>query len=133
MDPEAEKSLKDNLPALFEWVKETANTTGQFIQEQTPLLIQEYLNWVFWNNVITVFVILLFLIPSLIISVKTLRKTNFLGCFDHNWVITITFGMISFVSTMVFTIEGLSSIKEAIKVKVAPRVVIMEKLKELTK
>lgn len=132
---QVEKSLKDNLPELVDWVKKTADSTGQFLQEQTPLLIQEYLNWVFWDNLLSVVIILSIFIPSVIISCKSATKADFDdgAPFSVHHLKVIIFGFLSIITFFPAMFEVIPSIKEIVKVKTAPRVVIVEKLKELVK
>jgi hypothetical protein len=59
MSEEIEKTLTDNLSQLIEWVKASANATGAFIKEQSPLFVQEYLSWLFWDNLNILYLYLL--------------------------------------------------------------------------
>src|SRR5690606_574342 len=106
--------------------------------EQTPLFIQEYLNWIFWDNLMTVIIYLLvFLVCGTVIF--TTRKSMVYFAKDEyyqdekegknlsfihaiiGWCAAALFGVL----LLAFLCHGIPSVKEMVKVKVAPRVILV--------
>jgi multisubunit Na+/H+ antiporter MnhE subunit len=134
MSEEIEKTLTDNLSQLIEWVKASANATGAFIKEQSPLFVQEYLSWLFWDNVITVFTLVVGFIISLCCLLKVLKdKTLFDDdvVFRSKHLIFISSGLGVIFFGIGGLVSGFDALKTAVKVKIAPRVVLVEKMQEL--
>lgn len=48
MNAELNTELKNKSLQVLQWVEETAKQTGNFVAEQTPLLIREILTYNFW-------------------------------------------------------------------------------------
>ncbi len=136
--PDWNTLLKTNSIELIDWAKQTAQKTGDFAAEQTPLFIQEYVSWIFWSNLVTVLIFVVILLTLGILSVVFIIKENnkatkaWDGSFDM---------AVAIISTIAFTIclagpfpaFGFPALKESIKAKVAPRVIIVEKISELVK
>jgi len=129
-----EQVLKTNTVEIIEWAKETAQKTGDFAVEQTPLYIKEYISWQIWGNLLE---IILFLIPLsvlLVLFFKFLKAGR-----EDEWnngfifagsLISGIFSVILFIMTIFCVMINSSNIVKAI---VAPRVVIVEKISELVK
>lgn len=119
---------------LIDWSTSIASKSETFIVEQTPLLVQEYVSWIFWENVLwgslKGFVALfLFIILTILVKMtwtalsKNTEEAG--GCLLLSAVIG---------GLTIFTAIGtMSDIVMAVKCKVAPRVVIVEKIAELAK
>ena len=51
MDKTFTDSIQDRVEGYLDAIESTAGTAGEFVVEQTPLVAQEYLAWVFWGSV----------------------------------------------------------------------------------
>ena len=133
--------IKQKMLEYAEGLESFAQDAGNFAQEEIPLVIQEYLTWmfaesIFWILVCGFFVAIIWIIRSqiekgskaLILEGSTNRgdwkpESHAQFSFASNivtWVITAGIAAISF-QWMVW----------AVKIWVAPRVVILEKVMDL--
>lgn len=128
------QQMEQNFGELMSWVKTTATGTTNFISEQTPILIKEYLQWCFWNNAVNVtccVALLAIFIPLFYHFSKKAVWDKYGNCEDISGIYQVISGIASLLSVIAFVIVVPSSIKDMVKVKVAPRVVIFEKTKEI--
>lgn len=123
----------------MDWAKLTASKTTNFVSEQTPLYIQEYLAWIFWENLLWAVIIFssAIIFPCLAIKfykqIKGWSEYPVEKQFNINNVIFIIFAILSVTSLISVLTAGFHDLSTVIKVKVAPRVIIVEKIKEFTK
>ena len=76
--------IKQNTTEFLEWAKLTANKTTNFVSEQTPLYIQEYLAWIFWENLLWVIIIFTSTIVCPILAVKFYKQIKGWNENKHN-------------------------------------------------
>lgn len=109
-----------------------------FVESEIPLVVQEYLSWYWWENIlqaifdVLIIVVVLILAKLAIFSGKKLSLEKWDG--DSPWwggliaptILALLLGIIS-------TISLISNVCSLIKVSVAPRVVILEKIAEVAK
>ena len=134
---------KQNTTEFLDWAKLTASKTTNFVSEQTPLYIQEYLAWIFWENLLWVVIIFSSAIISSCLTIKFYKQivgwcdpylcSKESKCFSINNVFFLFFTICSVASLITVFTAGIPSLSTVIKVKVAPRVIIVEKIKELAK
>lgn len=94
-----------------------------FIVEQSPAFIQEYLKWNFTASLIWVGVSLTILILTLIFTTIVCWKRE---CFDDEaFVIFMIFSMLIMI---VFITIGTRNAKDILKIKTAPKVFLMDSL-----
>lgn len=128
--------LINNINDLSGWIKESGDKVGSFVSEQTPLLIQEYLNWIFISNVTSLSVICLgMIIPALVFLVikKSFQQAWDDEVFNSSVPIFVVCCVVFGFSFLGFLVVGNNNISNIVKVKTAPRVIILEKMKELTR
>ena len=128
------EEIQSRITKYMDAIESSAQKTGEFLSEQTPLLAQEYLAWYFWSHCFFVVVVSIVFVLSLFV-IRWLRKeykieeeksnnsevTGFItGCI----LVALVFSLGSLVFICV-------NIYEMIKVTVAPRVVLLEKVTEL--
>lgn len=142
--------------SLLQWSANVAEKAGNFAAEQTPLLVQEYLQWLFWQSAIkaTVFGIL-WLVMIIIVALiwKYINRLEKEALEEYNKSYTewkeggspspfdkdnylFARGMSTIIIGMLSVIPLFNSIDcgmDAAKVKIAPRVIIVEKIADLTK
>jgi hypothetical protein len=133
MNEQLQKALAGNIELFTQWLKDSVNATGEFITRETPLFIQEYLTWCFWQAAITA--VLTLLVALFLVGV--------LGCVwwsGRKWgemdrymsrVVAVVICVPIIASMLVCGVyqNGMT----ALKIKMAPRLVLVEKAAELVK
>jgi hypothetical protein len=130
------EEVKEVLLNYMGKLENVAQDISDFASDQIPLVIQEYLSWHFYSNMISFVLMIIFASISSFICYKlfNLRKTVEAGVYDVGPKEMCTIGVVVFfISTLLLT--GLSSIpvSQMVKVKVAPRVVLIDWLKDSVK
>lgn len=130
MNTDSNDILAQNINGLIEWIKQPANATGCFTQDQTPLYVQEYINWYFWSAALCVGVGLLWLVVSGVsigVGLWALRKSNRVG---HKYHVYDTVGGVATGISVVTAILGLVTIAcfipDMVKAKIAPRFILLD-------
>lgn len=122
------ENLSSKLNDIVNWLDVAAKTTGEFVSTQTPLFIQEYLTYNFWVSLVWWCIALVFFILSigggLFVAWRAFKKEYD----DLEFVITM-------VSLVTFSISGIVMLENSdwIKIKLAPRVYIVENIKKILK
>lgn len=127
--------LAENAVELMEWIKETGKagleTGAAFVKEQTPLLVQEYLKWTFWDAAVSAGVAAGIGILSILL-VRKIIKSKKIEWDDEDQAIPAGVGvLIGCIITLIMGICTYNCTKTALKVAVAPRVVLVEMAKDL--
>lgn len=130
--------------SFVEWVKESVNKSQDFLEGEIPLIIQEYLTWIFYENLLSVVIWVFLAIAFGFIQKYILKKAKKnIESNDHRavefWddnhfeicVGQIALHVVYIAMSISFFCSTVSSAKTCIKVKVAPRVVLIEKASEL--
>ncbi len=118
MDAEISSRLAKYLDVIESGVKSSAD----FIQEQAPLVVQEFLAWRFWSSVCTC-VVMIAIIAMCVYFCRKIHKRMEPGD-EPVFIIPVTIAAICAVS-LYFNAGA------AIKVKLAPRLVLIEEIREL--
>jgi uncharacterized membrane protein SpoIIM required for sporulation len=109
---------------LMTWLEQVIKTTADFTAEQVPLFIQELLTYNFYMSLGWFVMGLLIIITTIISTYKFIKWMNR----THNWdafpVLTLSF--ISIIVGIVMSADHL----DWIKIKLAPRVYLMEYVKD---
>jgi hypothetical protein len=123
-----DEELKNKLTEYLVSLESGLKSAKDFSTEQVPLVVQEYLNWIFWSNLallllfITIFSFMVFVINQIR---KRVSDDNATDCYFVMFFI----GLFS-----LFPLLGLMECgAKAMKVKIAPRIVIIEKVADLVK
>ena len=98
---------------------------GMFVAEQAPFVVQEYLAWVFYSNLLGMFVFIVLSVLGVVASVRVTKATwdESLGMHPvctFAWIGVVVLSCMAFVSAY-----------SLLQVVVAPRVVLLEKLSTL--
>ena len=113
-------------------IESAANKAGEFVEEQTPLLAQEYLAWEFWSSLaacVALFVLGVTLFAAIFVSWKRIVGDETYE--DHPEVLVVAAILLA-ASILPLGFSAENGFR-ALKVSVAPRVVLMEKVMELSK
>ena len=125
MNEELKKKMSEYLVVLERDLK----SVKDFSAEQVPLVVQEYINWIFWQNCVIAFfmvimIAILYRIWKWIINEEGVKDDTGLKVFISGMAILLV---------SIPSLQSLDSITQMIKTTVAPRVVIIEKISELVK
>jgi len=129
-------TLEQNISDLVLWIKTTATATQGFVTEQTPLYIREYLGWYFWEAIFYVSISAVLLCVTLSVALwsskkysklrpKELERGEKYGGDSEGYVIAC---MVSLVASVMLLIPLFINVHDALKVKIAPRVVLVEEV-----
>lgn len=122
MDAELQKRMLEYLDTLEGTVKAGAD----FAADQVPLLAQEWLAWCFWSSVLGA-------AASIVVCLILGFTCWMLGRVkDPNEGHVVAFIICCGLAVLLF-IPAAACTVQAVKVKVAPRVVLLEKISELAK
>lgn len=122
------ESLQKALGDILNLLTEGAKAIGTTAQTELPLLVQEYLRWAFWSNAFTAF---LCLIPILGILAGWRKFLKSDSRHDEDYYFPVFFlGGIAMLFTLGFFFD---SAYTAAKVSIAPRVYLLEELKDFVK
>lgn len=123
--------LNQLLVTGLEWLKQA----GEFTAEQAPLVVQEYLAWELTSNIYLIVFWAVMLTLSLVLAnagLRTWRAGISDQCFDKQALAVATI-VLALVASLISFVGAAVSGYRAVKVSVAPRVVLIEKFSELVK
>lgn len=129
MKEELEQRLLTALDGIIEVVRTSADAAGR----ELPILVQEYLHWQLFNNIFTICWIIFVFTSFAFVGWRCWKKARWTcdgpenllaGCAMGCAIVCVVVGMVG-----VFVIPYAT--REIIKIKTAPRVVIVEKAVEL--
>lgn len=123
------EELKNKMSEYLVVLERDLKSVKDFSAEQVPLVVQEYINWIFWQNCVIAF--------FMVIMIAILYRI-------WKWImdeedVKDDIAPKVFISCMAMLLASLPSIQlidsttKMIKTTVAPRVVIIEKISELVK
>lgn len=123
------EELKNKMSEYLVVLERDLKSVKDFSAEQVPLVVQEYINWIFWQNCVIAFfmvimVAFLYRIWKWIMDEKDVKDDTALKVF---------ISCMAMLLVSIPSLQSLYSITQMIKTTVAPRVVIIEKISELVK
>ena len=131
MDTTLTQRLQESAHSILDKIEGALSWTA----EQAPLVVQEYLVWHFWSNLISSIIPLIISIASIIAVYKLSRPKGMKWAKreleDNPLPILVWF--VAFVSLILSSPYSVHHIEQCIKVKVAPRIIIIEKLSDIIK
>lgn len=119
-----EKRLNDWLDSL----EKMAEKGGDFLGEQIPLLVQESLAWEFWYAIFALAALLPLGIAAFALFWRTKETIKDFGDEPASFI-----PFFAFIATGICLAFSIGNAHNAVKVKVAPRVVIVEQLRGMVK
>jgi hypothetical protein len=123
------EDLKTKLLEYLDKLDSGVKTATDFSVEQAPLVIKEYLDWIFWFNTtwgLVWLTICMVIILAAATVVKLALKDEEYGAAALITLMTAVVLIIPIYWTIAYTLE-------AIQVVIAPRIVLLEKISELIK
>lgn len=131
-----DEQLRERLEKYLETIEEAASQAGGFVMEQAPLVVQEYLAWRFWSDIFACVI-------SVVIATAVFFLAGYLRDKATKWKadswedknnrkgsIAACFIAQSLAIGLTFIPVGIATF-DAVKVSVAPRVVLIEKVADL--
>lgn len=129
---------------LGDWIAKTTEQIGDFASREIPPFIHEYLQWKFYENVISIvfyFSVIIFMIGLIVATFKLSvygfkkHKENRHADWDAlHYISGIACLTLSILSLVFFPIcFPLNSIKNCVQIKIAPKVYLLEQSVELYK
>lgn len=133
------EQLLNNLNSTFEWVQMNAtdavDTTSEFLVEQTPLYIQEFILWFTVKSMMGALFCLLLMVTTLIVCKPLLKKIkNGPDHYESGWSRAELYACVYTPLILINIPLGIVSsgyISTLLKVYLAPRVFIVEQLSNL--
>lgn len=133
MNAELLDRLAESTADLIGWIEKSTNSGASFVQEQAPLVAQELLAWTFWQAVIYMGISLVVIIVTFLSAKYACKLIAECKCGNDEdrllGKIAVTI-MSILVMVMGFCI-GCVYFLATMHVLIAPRVVILEKVKDL--
>ena len=96
------------------------------MMDQAPLYIQELLAWEFWSSSIYAGV---FLVATIVVFFVLKKLFKVVG--NDDLVVPVI--IVSVIAAVLLPFGFITSVRDAVKVKVAPRVVLVEKIQSVLK
>jgi hypothetical protein len=121
------EETEEKLLGMLEWVEGVTKSGGEFLSEQTPLYIQELLHYHFWTSAVIWGFAGLTLIP-IIFGVMKVKKM-----FDDNEEDYRVIWFLVFIVYLITTPPTLYHNSDWIKIKLAPRVYVVDYVTEKLK
>lgn len=126
LNMEINEEIKQKMVEYLQSFEAGMKKAGEFSAEQAPLVVQEFLAWEFWGAVfIAAGFLFMAVILTIILIVVYCRRTDeferfMIGVFGGAPVLAL------------YIASGIAT-HDALKVTIAPRVVVLEKISELVK
>ena len=124
MNEEFIVGVETRITKYLDAIESTSSHAGDFVLEQTPLVVQEFLNWYFYSHLVYgltwLFFSLIFGVVSLVLW-KKFAEDDALGT-----MMAISISTMGFLFIM-FVVNAIS----VVKVTTAPRLILLEKVGEL--
>jgi hypothetical protein len=142
MDDEVQKRLVESADHIIKWAEQTGGKVEQFALEQAPLVCQEIVGWKMWSSLFLACVwVLIFIAAALFaawlrrIAVKdeALPEDSQKMTWDNRCALHVISFLLVVLGTAGLIGGGSACCYDAVKAKVAPRLVILETLHGFTK
>lgn len=134
--PSVGDAFKDIILRYMDKFDGAVEKTVDFAVAETPIVINEYLQWGFYSNVAAIAFILFLVIVSVVSTFLLIRKYKDPN-FDEDSFIAVAWTITSIVAVIASLIISFAiipvSTMNCIKIKVAPRVYLIEKAMEMSK
>lgn len=121
--------VRDRIEGYLDAIESAANTAGGFVVEQAPHVAQEYLVWRFWSNVAIAIVCAVVIIVWLayVRRIWKLAGDTVYHSINAEFATKVSGSLIMLPAVVGFLVSSFC----AIKVCVAPRLVLLEKVSSL--
>lgn len=122
--------LQNKLVAYLDRIEQGVDSGGEFLASEAPIFAAELLAWLFWSNILTGIGFLLAILMLGIVAYFLVQGMKS----DDELVPPGLFALILLATfALMFASFAFTSFANAVKVKVAPRVVVVEELSKLSR
>lgn len=119
---------------VFSWVSQTADKIGEWGEKEIPAFITEFLTWRLYDNLISIGLYLIAVIIALIVIFKVLLPLiKWLVMTDYEELMGFPIAAIVALLSFAIFMFPVSEIKDCVKIKVAPKVYLVEEAAKLIK
>jgi len=131
MDEKFTVEIQERISNYLDTIESTANTAGEFMVDQTPLVVQEYLSWVFYSSLAFVIISIIGIVACSYAMKKCVVLISDPKCDDFKESISfvVLIGSFSVIIPSVMTL--FYKTLDLIQVIVAPRLVLLDKVAKL--
>ena len=106
-----------------------ANNAELFASKNVPAYIEELLKFKMYDHIAMAFVLTTIFVVTLAFTVIVIMRARKLKDQDHAFVISFIPSLITLIMFIVFSTKGYLHIREAVKIKMAPRVYVIDYLR----
>jgi hypothetical protein len=126
-----EQALVSSMDKITQWIEQG----GKYVSEQVPDIASQYVQYVFWGNVFYAVLYLLTVVGLVYVFNKCLALRNKEDEQKKYWYDRSDLPPVAMVGSVILSIIFgccfTYSVQQAVKAKVAPKIVVIEKLSEL--
>lgn len=123
------EQTEERVNRLLDAIENSVSKTGEFVVEQAPLVAQEYLAWYFWQSTICAIGFFAMGIVLLVTALPYFRE--FKKDILEQDIAKGMFAVVGSIVAIVLIGSGVTNVFSVVKVCVAPRIVLLEKVSEL--
>jgi len=124
-----EKKITEDATKLLDW----ANSAGEFVADQAPIYVQELIKWKFFDASVNAVVISCLSLLLILIAIYLIRGCVRASKKDSDYYLILVPISICWFVVLIPTSMSIAHIKNAVKCKIAPRVVVVEELSKIIK
>lgn len=106
------------------------NSSVEFVKEQAPEVIRQYLQWAFWSDLITIILCVIVIGAVSLLIRSIIVKSNRNEDVDEGLCVIAVFGGIG---SLFCTVTAIINIYDIIQITVAPKVYLLEHLAKFLK
>ena len=122
-----QQRLAGSAAGILDWAETAATDGDKLIREQAPILVQEYLNWSFYQSAIAAGACLIAVVAlSALLGYVLLRRAERRDCGGLGLT-----GMLSGLVAAVFAVGLIENTLHCLKVMMAPRLVVVQFFSDL--
>lgn len=124
--------LTEQLKPVVDWLKAALDTSGQFVQEQSPLVVQEYIAYVRATSTLyVVFGVLIIVVAALLMRTVLRYLRSGEETSEATDAVHVVLGVIAIVLFIAGPVAVVNHTDDCLKAWCAPRVLILEKVSDL--
>ena len=125
------EEIQQRITKYLDAIEASAQGAGDFVSEQAPMVAQEYLAWVFWSSALGAVGLLVAGCSGLVFGFLFLKRFLIDKDFMDHPELTLT--IVPVVLSCLAVGFGFKNASTFLKVTVAPRIVLLEKVSELSR
>ena len=124
---------KQQINEALQWLQSTGQSLVDFTGEQAPLYCQEVLNWTFYSNMISIIIGIIWIIGSLFLIKPWRKALNYEYGYEGEGKAITFFTTAGLIVGAIFIPISIVNVVDMVKVKIAPRMVLVEHFQQKLK